>query len=342
MNDGRSGIIDNLRFISLVAVIVIHISATAIYLYGKIDISSWLVAHFFDSLSRFCVPIFIMISGILLLNKVDGIKDFFIKRLRKIVLPFIFYSFLHILFSYFILDSSNLPFNILLFIKFVSKMLLTGSSFHFWYVYMIFGLYLMVPILSRWLQVVETKYIEYYLIVWFFAQVLQYSSRYYINAIDLSIFNNYIGYFILGYYLYYREQSKIFELKYCIYYMFLGFGITFFGTWSKTVVSGSFSDEFYLYCSPNIIIFSTGMLIFFKKYRIFHNCHKLVKSISDRSYGIYLIHILILILLGNFNIDYNFIHPVLGIPLVTIVCLTISFVLVLLISKLPFGKYISG
>jgi len=64
--------------------------------------------------------------------------------------------------------------------------------------------------------------------------------------------------------------------------------------------------------------------------------------IDKHSYGIYLSHVLVLNYLIMYGIDWDLIHPLIGIPLTTIITLSVSVAIVYLIRKIPFGKYISG
>ena len=67
-----------------------------------------------------------------------------------------------------------------------------------------------------------------------------------------------------------------------------------------------------------------------------------VKFISRHSYGIYLIHVLVLAMLSHAGISWRFLNPVTGIVLTLITCLLISSTAIWLLSKLPCGKYIAG
>ena len=60
--------VDLLRVISMISVIILHVSSC---MYAILDIESinWFVANIFDSLVRFGVPVFVMISGVFFLNQ---------------------------------------------------------------------------------------------------------------------------------------------------------------------------------------------------------------------------------------------------------------------------------
>lgn len=77
---------------------------------------------------------------------------------------------------------------------------------------------------------------------------------------------------------------------------------------------------------------------------IFRYCFEIITSISQASYGIYLIHIIILGIISSRKspliLNYNFIHPLVGIPITTIVALIISYYAVRVIQQIPLLKKI--
>lgn len=81
--------IDKLRAISVIGVIVIHVSGVILYQYGKVSSFDWWVGNIFDSAARFTVPIFGMIMGATLLSRVESPSKFLKKRLQRLVPPLI-------------------------------------------------------------------------------------------------------------------------------------------------------------------------------------------------------------------------------------------------------------
>src|ERR1700742_1816194 len=109
--------INNLRIIAMFFVIVLHTTSPLLMAYGKVRDSYWLIADFFNALSRFGVPVFVMITGALLLNRDYQLGDFLRKRLGRIFPPFIFWSGVYILYSWYNEDitfTNNISANITL------------------------------------------------------------------------------------------------------------------------------------------------------------------------------------------------------------------------------------
>lgn len=65
-------------------------------------------------------------------------------------------------------------------------------------------------------------------------------------------------------------------------------------------------------------------------------------QVNRFSYGIYLIHVLVLWGLDSFGINASLINPLIGIPITVFLCVIISLVIVKIINKNSIGFYISG
>ncbi len=93
INLERKDWVSNLRVVATVAVVVLHISVP--YLENKfVDLPgiNWWGGNLFDSLTRFCVPVFLMITGTLLLPQKTYFNVFFKKRTKRLLPPFLFWS----------------------------------------------------------------------------------------------------------------------------------------------------------------------------------------------------------------------------------------------------------
>src|ERR1039457_3873496 len=132
--------INNLRLIALYAVIILHCSSPLLMQYGKVPLADWWTADFLNATVRFAVPVFVMITGALLLHREYEIGDFLKKRLTRVVVPFLFWSLVYIWYSWY---NEEITFGTN--IKQVLHLLKYGSSYHLWYVYMLIGLYFFIP-----------------------------------------------------------------------------------------------------------------------------------------------------------------------------------------------------
>jgi surface polysaccharide O-acyltransferase-like enzyme len=336
---------DNLRAIATVAVIGIHVSSDYAPASGTIPAYDFWIGNIFDSASRFAVPMFVMLSGALLLSKDYEIGTFLKKRLVRLLIPFLFWSLIYIAFSFVIefRSGNRLSFEEMARTTFVD--LRDGSSLHLWYVYMIIGLYLFVPIIGKWVRNSTEKEIGYFLLVWVCVMIADQPIFERIRPeIDMRYFGGYLGYLVLGHYLRIKSagsQGRTNALA--LICIALGLLSTILGTYGVHWYYNEYVSTFYEPLSPNILLYSGGLFLWFKNKDISLPALVWVRNfISKYSYGIFLAHVLILSKLHDFNICWNFINPILGIPVTILLCLIVTSAVVSLVSKLPLGKYISG
>lgn len=330
-----------LRVFATFAVVVIHSASQLLYNFSSDDIKNWWIGNLYDSASRFCVPVFVMISGALILPKINNPLEFYHKKLLRIVIPFIFWSAIYIIYNLiFIKDLSTINEIIIYFVSQFFK----GSAFHFWYIYMIIGLFLFAPFLSRWLQNSSEKEVRIFLIIWAISILLQFPLlNNYFPAIDFTHISGYLGYLVLGYYLT-KYSSKISEMKsiYLIAFYVFSFIITAFGTFYLTSYSSNFSDEFYKYITPNILIMSVSIFVFFKNTFSQYKVSIIINYLDKYSYEIFLSHIPVLQLVKKYLSQYfTETTPLFTIPITVITCISLSFFIVFLLNKTTYGKYIS-
>jgi surface polysaccharide O-acyltransferase-like enzyme len=341
--------IDNVRVIATVAVIMVHVATPVVFSGYKpqgAGNAGWWVGNVYDSLSRFCVPVFIMLSGTLLLPQQISFGEFIRKRLNRILLPFLFWSAIYLAFNLALKvrdQGAGASHNIG---AWLLSQITQGTAPHLWYVYMIIGLYLFIPIIQPWVNAADNKAIVYFLSIWFILMVLNQFHIWPANTpLDLRYFGGYLGYLVLGYYLSERIIITKSIRKVGVILVVLGFVATLTGTFIYTKDQEFFSHAFYEYLTFNVFCSATGIYILVKGLTSYQGNGFLshIRTLVSRyGYGIYLSHLLVLSIVTHFKIDYNLITPLMGIPITTFICLALSTTLTYLINKLPYGKYISG
>ena len=279
-----------LRIVSTFAVVVLHVAAPYVLHFGNAKKNTWETAHFFDSFVRFCVPVFLMISGALLLDKDEKLTIFLQKRLKRILFPFFFWSIVYFIWIDWKTFSGK---GFMQIFKDFYFGLMHGFSFHFWYIYLILGLYLFIPILRKWTISATRKDILFFLIIWLLTLFINPKTAAYFPKIEWMYFSKYLGYLVLGFYLSKLEIKSVLKMRILSLLMIIsGFLFTFFLTRNSTLEQSSFDKTFYEYLSPNVMLLSVGIFLFFQT--IDFKTNRISVFIDKNTFGIYLVHILIL------------------------------------------------
>jgi len=343
--DNKTLWLDNLRVIATIGVIFIHVSSDYAPSSGTVSAYNFWVGNLFDSAARFSVPIFVMLSGALLLPKDYGISTFLKKRMSRLLLPFLFWSLFYIARSInYELHQGN-KMGVMEIARFVFVQFRDGSSLHFWYIYMIIGLYLFVPIIGKWVRNATEKEILYFLAIWLCTLFLDQPVISKIKPnIDLTYFTGFLGYLVLGYYLSTKSFRNAKRLNIiAILLILVGFASTAVGTFLVLHYYNEYSSMFYECLTPNILMLAMGIFLLQKDKDFSNRGLVAIRNyISKYSYGIFLVHVLIINLLDSYDIRWDFINPAMGIPITVFLCLTISSVIIFIVNKLPYGKYVSG
>jgi surface polysaccharide O-acyltransferase-like enzyme len=334
---------DSLRALATIAVIVLHV--TAPLLTSMESLTDWWIGNIIESSVRFSVPVFFMLTGALLFDKEYPIGIFLKKRFFRVIVPFIFWSMIYILFSLLIKTLHNEQLDFCKVVMFIIDQYKNSSSYHLWFVYTLLGIYLFIPIISKWINNSTNKEILYFLLLWLTTVLFAYPIlSIFKTKIDFSYFTGFLGYTILGYYLrkikFKNSQKKDFI---AIVLFLIGLIITILGTYFLFKINGEMDELYYEYLTLNVLMCSIGIYLYVKDKNIKNqSVLKFLNLINRFSYGIYLVHILVLIFLTKAGITCFFINPIIGVLLTTALCLIVSCLIIYGLSKLPYGKYISG
>lgn len=335
---------DVLRAIAIFAVILLHNADLGLKMHGN----DFVFTAIFNGLTRFCVPMFVALSGALLLKagKEITIKDQFTKRLPKLVIPLFIWSIIYIIWANYrtgTLGIINVWGNLTWFYK-------GPVVFHFWFLYMMIGIYLIYPIINLFITAAKPVHVKYFLWVWFTVNCVFGIVDTAFGApigIDFSGFTGYIGYFVVGYYL----QNFVFSKQFlnaayvlgCLAFLASVAGILLLYYLKAGKANDIIESDF----TPELPFAIAGLFLWMKnnikdaaepgRWR------KLITSISLESYGIYIIHVLLFQMLFNGAwrlFDQDSWSAITRIPVVSIIVFVISYLVVRLIRLLPLSSYI--
>jgi surface polysaccharide O-acyltransferase-like enzyme len=329
--------IDLLRFIAAFAVISIHVLGPFRYLYGDIPDSDWLAAAGINSISRWAVPVFMMISGALLLsNERDFNCDYYLKkRLAKVVVPFIGWSLIYALAGGFIAGSWSSAASF----KIIENSTSHPVWYHLWFFYDFIPLYFVIPFLIPLLKKVTPELSKLLIITWMLLLFMKWLK---VDSFLLQNLILYTGYLILGWYLFNRDNSR--QLKYWLIAGVSMLLLNFFGSWQLAIEGDKYSSFFMGYKTLNTAVIAAMIFVLAQCYgdRVKGKVRTLVSLISKYSLGIYLLHPLLLIPIRDLDNGFYawFYSNWLAIPLLSVVILVISLLCTILLAKIPFIKYL--
>ena len=313
----------------------------------------WWTATVFKFLTLSAVPIFIMLSGALLLQPSktnEPIKVFLKKRANRIGWAFAFWSAIYLAWGFFI---SGTPVTLDNVVQGIVKGLFTGPWYHFWFLYLIAGLYLITPILRVIVANRNQNLIMYLIILWFIGvsivPLLQLTTGYSLNG-GLFVLGGTIGYFMLGAYL---QKARV--RPSILYAMFiLGFVWTVSTTWLMRFVFPSAGADYFFfdYLSANIIITSVALFTILSRFKTdwpggnHPHLSRVVRAISVNTLPIYLFHVIILMSLQRgffgFTLSLTVMNPIIGVPIITAATFIITFGLILIMKKIPVLRKLIG
>ena len=342
--------VDLIRTLGVVLVILLHAS-TEPYPSGTLmqpgAVVSWWSFNVYDSLAWIGVPLFVMLSGALLLapGKIEPLRVFFRKRWKRIGLPFLFWGG-----AYFVWDF--LVVRHVFSWNFVVHGILTGPYYHFWYLYMLVGLYLVTPILRLALARIDRRTFRYFVVLCFVGTVLL-PILGLLGTLEadvyIFIFSGWIGYYLFGAYLIEtRLRGRVLAVL-----LVLGVVWTAIGNYLVDLAVGA--RYYYLHLNSltaNVILATSAVFLLLKalgpdRFQIrFPRGNMLVSQISQNSLPLYLFHVMIIESFEKgyfgFTLNINTLNPIIEIPLITAMTLFVTLGLILALKKIPYAKNLLG
>lgn len=334
--------LDVLRIFAALAVICVH---TSCQIFGNDNLpvasvgsSAWCAAAVYDALSRFCVPIFLMISGALFLGKALPIKRIYGKYVLRVLTAYVFWSFLYTLLR------GERAFSL------IFGTIRGGPRFSF--LCYIIGLYMLVPLLDRFIR--EPRYMAYFLALCFFFGFLE-SQLYDMVSIEqiryISVLYAYVhefftkmcltgltwlpAYFVLGYALFhYDMQPRHRWVLYCT--GLLGTAAT---VWSS-LRANSLIEYWLDYRSVNVLFMTVGLFVFAKygcaRFSLCPALERAISRVAELTFCAFLVHSWVL---DTFLLDRGVTaycaSAWISIPVIVLLVFVISLCIAFVAKKIP-------
>lgn len=272
---------------------------------------------------RPCVPLFAMLTGMLLLPIKENMGRFYRKRIPRVAVPFILWSLFYNLFPWITgvlgIDRSLLSTMFAYagdapsqtFSDSLHNVLLIPFNFsiyttHLWYIYMLIDLYLFLPIFSTWVAQASDKQKKVFLVLWAFSLFFPYLKEFVTHNLGgacawndfgiLYYFSGYIGYLLLGHYL--KNAQQRFSAKNVVplslIAIVIGYAITYYGFRTMTAHADATEEQvelFWLFCSPQVAMMTIACFLMVQRINInSHIIQTALKNLTQCGLGIYMIH----------------------------------------------------
>lgn len=365
--------IEVLRIFATCLVPVAHLCSNVINNTAGIHSADYITMNFINSMCRWVVPVFVMISGIFFLNpeKECDPKKIFKKNIVRMATAFIFWSVIYALQQNFFPPHAYGK-EIAAFSKKAFLNDLISGEYHMWYLYMIAALYLMTPLIKVFTDHATKKQLEAFMVLSFiFANVIPMLLAYpFIKKFEFNLVNQYLsagfvtgytGLYVGGQYMVRYPFTK--KVRRIVYLMGI-FGYILMSCsnlWLSFYKDSPTKDLLQTYHASSVVI-SYAMFTFFQhvvsKIEFGEKSVKIIKWLSARSFGVYLCHVFIMRCFQYFGIQvihfkpaasvfdlsflpYVHIPAIIGVPVLSLLVLVLSFAVSWAISKIPvLNKYV--
>lgn len=319
--------LDLIRVVATLGVIAVHVFATGFF--TNVGSYNWFVSAIGDCLVRWCVPLFVMISGALFLQSTKEVSyNILIKKyIPRLILAYAFWNIVYIMYEYIILGQEL-------------SIGLFFPHFHLWYIPMIIGVYLLIPILRKISN--DRNLMHSTLILWIIYLIGCFCRFDLIPQIRIIFNTNSIlgfsGYFLLGYYLSnYTITRK--QLKWIYGIGIVGASICVGGVLLMSCITGVGNGIFMNYLGIPVVAMSLALFVLIKQLtpKIENKVIAFIEYVRKDLFGIYLVHGLWLLVI-NIPMLRDLSNHAITLPLISIAIFILSLYTTKLIRLIPILK----
>ncbi|MBQ3630805.1 MAG: acyltransferase [Prevotella sp.] len=318
------------------------------------------VAFYDGGLARVSVPLFMIVSAFLLVPMPKGqtMPAFYRRRFMRIIPPFVcfllLYTFLPLLWGGMTWEQSMadlrmLPFNF------------PSMAGHLWFMYPLISLYLIIPVVSPWLERSSARDERIFLTIFVVSTFIPWLHRFVSPEIWGECFWNqfsmlwycsgYLGYLVLAHYIrvHLAHWSVTKRLRVGLPCFIVGAAFTAWSFWWKgepgQLIETPMLEWSWEFCTPNVLLATFGIFLIFSCIRQ-PKAPAIIGALSRLSFGMYLMHMFFLAPIASFIVAGNVAAPQLpvwlAIPVIAMLTFLCSAITTKLLSFLPGSKYLVG
>lgn len=369
-NQQRIAFVDYIRVVACFLVMLVHASenfyaADASGLAGNVSMlaneaNRFWVAFYDGALGRISVPLFMVVSAFLLVPVKQGVTmaAFYKRRFLRILPPMIcfmlLYTFLPLLWGQMTWEQSwhdfvMLPFNF------------PSMAGHLWFMYPLISLYLIIPVVSPWLERASAKDERLFLSIFALSTLVPWLVRFVSADLWGNCFWNpyfgmlyycsgYLGYLVLAHYIrVHLDWSRAKRMRIGWICLVIGAAFTGWSFWQAGVpghpIETPMLEWSWEFCTPNVLCATFGAFLLFTCIQR-SVAPRWITEVSKLSFGMYLMHLFFLSNIAPIFVAGNQAEPLipvaLAIPCIALLTFVCCVVTTKLISLLPGSKWIVG
>lgn len=329
--------LDAARVVSILAVVFLHVAATVVT--GR-DVGSpdWWYGNVYDSLVRWCVPVFIMISGALLLGggRRESVAAFYRKRMTRIFVPLVVWTVVFLFWQ-----GEQATFSWHLSLTAAARRVASGAPhYHMWFLFMIVSLYLFTPFIR--ILVRHATRAELWLLaalLFAVAALHEVFGMFVGKGISLFVFwfLSYLPYFLCGHLIATSDRTvskPVLLAVFCVSVL-----VTAIGCYALVSARGIENGlYFYTYLSVTVIPMSISLMWMLKTRSFDGASGASFRRLSELTLGVYLIHPVFLESFRRFAFRQEDVYPLLSVPAVTVIVFAASLLAAFVLYRIPYLK----
>lgn len=313
---------DVVRAVAIALVVVLHTAGAVANPGPAAGSTAFWAGNIYDSLARASVPLFVLLTGWLLLapeRAGEPLGRFFRRRLDRVALPLVTWSIVAWVWT------AVRDHHAIAWARFWRALLQGPVFYHLWYVYVLLGLYLAIPLLRPLAAQPSPTLRGYALGLWFVGTaVLPLWTWWGGPAIGVPVLvvSTYVGYLLAGVWLAARPLTPRTAWELALLFLLAA-------VWTIVATARLTGDEhlnviLYSYDRPNVVVMALVAFVLLTQpqpaaWVARHaGALALLRALAASSYGIYLFHPLLLDVLGSgvlgVRISGTSLPPFIGIP----------------------------
>lgn len=288
---------DALRALAIVLVVLLHTFADWRFLYFDASRTCYFILTSLQIVTRVAVPIFFMLTGAFMLGRTreERYSTFLKKRVVKLLVPFVLISMVYYIFN--ICQTGVMPSNILW--DFVVQFSNNGIKYHFWYMYAIILIYLLLPFLNKMILNLSKRNLQTLILVLASGNLVS-TVAYISGSLGTPLLTEcgfpnflcYINYLFLGYYL----QHYGMERKWRKWLYIAGAGALVAMLILDVLTAKILTDALFVAGSLGPLVAATAVFVAFQsiKWKWSSRWKKFFVLTTPLVFYIYMVHVLVM------------------------------------------------